>query len=188
MNKKLFVILILIAVVVISGASVFIAQSASGGEMAVVEKGGASKDTSNLQLTAEKGDHVSVDYLGTLEDGTQFDSSEGREPLEFDIGAGQMIKGFDNGVVGMKINETKSVKIDAKDAYGESDPRLLVEVNLSDLAKNNITPEVGMKLYSQGQQAIVTKVTNKIAIIDFNHPLAGKTLIFKIKMLEIKKK
>ncbi len=139
-------------------------------------------------MMVEKGDHVSVDYVGTLEDGTQFDSSSGRAPLEFDVGAGQMIKGFDDGVVGMKLNETKTVTISAKDAYGEVDPRAIVEVNLSDLAKNNVTPKVGMKLYAQGQQVTIVKVGNTTATLDFNHPLAGKTLIFKITMVKIDKK
>ena len=139
-------------------------------------------------MVVEKGDHVAVDYWGTLENGTQFDTSEGRGPLEFDVGAGQMIKGFDDGVLGMKVNETKTVEISAKDAYGEVDPKLLIEVNLSDLAKSNITPTVGMKLYTQGQSVTVVKVTNTTATIDFNHPLAGKKLIFKIKMLNIEKK
>lgn len=168
-NKSFIVILVLIAIVAIAGVAVFMANS--GGSMIV-----------------EKGDHVSVDYVGTLDDGTQFDSSIGRAPLEFDVGAGQMIKGFDSGVVGMKLNETKTVKISAKDAYGEVDPKAIIEVNLSDLTKNNITPEVGMKLYAQGQQVTIIKVGSTTATLDFNHPLAGKTLNFKITMLKIIKK
>ena len=90
----------------------------------VVEKDGASKNASNFQLTAEKGDHVAVDYWGTLEDGTQFDTSEGRGVLEFDVGAGQMIKGFDDAVLGMKTNETKIVTISPKDGYGEKNSKI----------------------------------------------------------------
>ncbi|MBI4894935.1 MAG: peptidylprolyl isomerase [Candidatus Aenigmarchaeota archaeon] len=170
-NKSFVVILILLAIVAIALVAIFIAQSNSGDTMVV-----------------EKGDHVSVDYVGTLDDGTQFDSSVGRAPLEFDVGAGQMIKGFDDGVLSMKLNETKNVKISAKDAYGEIDPKLFVDVSLDDLAKNNITPKTGMKLYAQGQQVTIIKVTNTTATIDFNHPLAGKTLNFKITMLKIEKK
>ncbi|MBI5332276.1 MAG: FKBP-type peptidyl-prolyl cis-trans isomerase [Candidatus Aenigmarchaeota archaeon] len=139
-------------------------------------------------MTAQKGDHVSVDYWGTLEDGTQFDSSEGRQPLEFDVGAGQMIKGFDDGVVGMREGETKIIKIPAKDAYGDKDYSLVIDISLEDIAKNNITPKIGMIIYSQGNPGTITNVGNETTTVDFNHPFAGKRLIFKIKMIEIIKK
>jgi FKBP-type peptidyl-prolyl cis-trans isomerase 2 len=167
LNKAgfLFVIIIFSVIISVSGCV------GQGGEMIV-----------------EKGDHVSVDYWGSLENGMVFDTSEGRGPLEFDVGAGQMIKGFDNGVIGMKINETKTITIPASEAYGMVDPKLVVDVPLDDLRQSNITPAVGMKLYAQGREVVITKVTDTAATIDFNHPLAGKTLIFKIKMLNIVKK
>lgn len=160
-----FVVLFLVSVVLVSGC---IGQ---GDDMVV-----------------EKGDFVSVDYWGTLEDGTQFDTSEGRGALEFTVGAGQMIKGFDDGVLGMKLNETKTIKMSAKDAYGEADPKLVQTVSIEDLRESGIEPEEGMTLYAQGQPVKVTKVTNTTATLDFNHPLAGKDLTFKVKMLKITKK
>ncbi|MBI2075776.1 MAG: FKBP-type peptidyl-prolyl cis-trans isomerase [Candidatus Aenigmarchaeota archaeon] len=135
-------------------------------------------------MTVKKGDHVFVNYTGTLENGTKFDSSEGREPLEFDVGAGQMIKGFDAAVVGMKTGEEKTVKIKAADAYGEADPR-----NVIDVPKSNVPPGVkaGDTLYSQGQPVKVVGVTNNTVKLDANHPLAGKDLTFKIKLVKIGK-
>jgi peptidylprolyl isomerase len=136
-------------------------------------------------VTAQKGDHVFVDYTGTLDDGTQFDSSEGREPLEFDVGTGQMIAGFDNGVVGMKEGDEKSIKIAPDQAYGEKDSSLV-----RDVPKSQVPPGVkeGDTLSAQGQPVKVVNVGGENVTIDFNHPLAGEALNFKIKMVKIEKK
>lgn len=135
-------------------------------------------------MTVKKGDHIFVNYTGNLDDGTTFDSSEGREPLEFDVGAGQMIKGFDSAVIGMKTGEEKTVKISAKDAYGEHDARNVIEV-----PKENAPVGVkeGDTLNAGGQPVKVVRVTNSTVVIDANHPLAGKDLTFKIKMIRIGK-
>ena len=135
-------------------------------------------------VTVKKGDHVSVHYTGTLDNGTIFDSSEGKAPLEFDVGAGQMIKGFDDAVVGMKVGEEKTVKIKAADAYGETDPK-----NIIDVPKQNVPPtvKVGDTLNAGGQPVKVIRVTNSTVTIDANHPLAGKDLTFKIKLVKIGK-
>ena len=135
--------------------------------------------------TVKVGDNVSVDYWGTLDNGTQFDSSEGREPLEFKAGAGQMIAGFDKAVIGMKIGEEKAVKIQPADAYGEYDPKAIIEVPLEQLQKAGIDPKPNETLYTRGQPVKVLDVTNSTVTIDANHPLAGKTLNFKIKLISI---
>ena len=153
------------------------------------------------ELKAQNGDTVSVDYVGTLDDGTVFDTSvkaeaekaglparPSYEPLEFTVGAGQMIKGFDSGVVGMKAGETKTVKLKPSDAYGEKRADLILELNKSQLQGSGDL-RVGSKLQSSnGAVATVINVTNSTVTIDANHLLAGKTLTFKITMREIKKK
>ena len=138
---------------------------------------------------AKKGDTVKVDYTGTLKDGTQFDSSIGREPLQFTVGAGQMIAGFDAAVVGMKVGEKKTVTIPAAQAYGERDTKLVFDVQRSQLPAN-INPQVGMKLQmtqNSGQVVVVTitEVNESAVKMDANHELAGKDLTFEITMVEI---
>jgi len=135
----------------------------------------------------KQGDKVKVHYTGTLSDGKVFDSSEGKEPLEFEIGKKQVIPGFENGIKGMKLNEEKTIKIVPKEAYGESQKELIITV-----PKEKFTQEVevGGRLLlkgPQGQQipAVVTEVTKDIIKIDLNHPLAGKELNFKVKVVGI---
>jgi len=130
------------------------------------------------------GDAVSVDYTGRLENGSVFDSSVGKAPLEFTAGAGEMIAGFDAAVIGMRVGEEKTVTLPPEEAYGATNPENIVEVPL------NRTPEgvkVGDALYSGGVAVKVVAVTNETVTIDANHPLAGKTLTFKIKLLKIGK-
>ncbi len=133
-------------------------------------------------VKAENGDHVFVHYTGTLDDGTVFDSS--REPLEFDIGAGQMIAGFDSAVVGMKAGQEKTVKIKAADAYGEINNDLIRDVPKAQAPNAN----PGDMLYAGGQPVKVVSVGNTTVKIDFNHPFAGKDLTFKITMVKIEKR
>lgn len=133
------------------------------------------------------GSKVKVHYTGTLSDGTIFDSSEGKEPLEFTIGENQVISGFENGVKGMKLNEEKAIKISAKDAYGERDERMVVSVP-RDKFPSEI--DVGGRLVMKGPQgqslnAVVKEVKDNIVLIDLNHPLAGKELNFKVKVVGI---
>ena len=135
-------------------------------------------------LVTEAGDHVYVHYTGTFDNGEIFDSSVGKEPLDFVVGTGQMIKGFDAAVVGMKEGESKVVTIPPEDGYGPSDPEKIVEV-----AKNR-TPEgvkVGDILYSGSQQIVVLEVKNETVLIDTNPPVAGKNLTFEITMMKIEK-
>ncbi|MFY0687634.1 MAG: peptidylprolyl isomerase [Cyclobacteriaceae bacterium] len=138
---------------------------------------------------AKKNDLVKVHYTGKLTDGEQFDSSEGRDPLEFTVGAGQMIKGFDDAVDGMGLNEKKTVTIPAAEAYGEYNAGLVQEVPRTQLPEE-LVPEVGMPLIAggpDGQQMQVTiiEVNDQAVKIDANHQLAGKDLVFDIELVEI---
>jgi len=139
----------------------------------------------------ERGDYITVNYRGTLEDGTEFDSSlkAGREPLGFTVGAGEMIAGFDEAVVGMKIGDEKNVSLSPEKAYGNSQEDQIVTVpreNLSQLPDEQIY--VGAKLRAQnGAVGTVIEVTEENVKIDFNHELAGKTLKFWIKIVTIEK-
>jgi len=132
---------------------------------------------------------VSVHYTGRLKDGSEFDSSRGREPLSFTVGAGQMIKGFEDGVMGMKLNESKTVDIAAADAYGPVRDELIQKIERTMLPEG-LNPEVGQKLASQsdsGHQMVVTVIATdeQTITIDGNHDLAGKDLIFDIEVVSV---
>lgn len=138
---------------------------------------------------AKSGDTVRIHYTGKLDDGTQFDSSSGREPLEFELGSGQVIPGFDGAVEGMSVGDTKSVRLEPAEAYGDRHEQLIQEVPRSALP-DEINPEVGMALQSQspdGQVArlTVTAVTEQSITVDANHPLAGQALSFDLELVEI---
>ncbi|AKP52741.1 FKBP-type peptidyl-prolyl cis-trans isomerase [Cyclobacterium amurskyense] len=138
---------------------------------------------------ATKGNTVKVHYTGKLKDGTIFDSSQDREPLEFVLGDGKMIKGFDVAVEGMKVGDDKSVTIPTDDAYGPKREDMMLDVPL-DQVPAEIKPEVGMDLSIQNQQGQPTPVKvvhiddTKITL-DANHPLAGEDLVFEIKLVEV---
>lgn len=137
----------------------------------------------------KNGDTVKVHYHGKLNDGTTFDSSEGREPLEFEVGAGMMIPGFDDGVKGMEAGEKKTLVIAAEDAYGPVQDDMFMEFPM-DRFPPDMKPEVGMPLNmsdGQGQQfpVVIVDVKEESVILDANHPLAGKELIFDIELVEI---
>jgi peptidylprolyl isomerase len=138
----------------------------------------------------KEGDTVKVEYTGTLADGSQFDSNVGGTPLQFTVGKHQMISGFEKAVVGMKVGEEKKVTIPAAEAYGERQDNLVLELGRDKLA-SSMNPKVGdvLTLTSNGQRfnVVVTKVTATTITVDANHELAGKDLIFKIKILEIVK-
>ena len=139
--------------------------------------------------TANKGDKVKVHYLGKLTYGTTFDSSEGRAPLEFEVGSGQVIPGFDEGVTGLQIGEKKTVNIPAAQAYGQVSEDQIVEFPKSQFPQD-LTPEVGMPLQmsnDQGQtfQVIIKEIKEDSVVLDANHPLAGKDLVFDIELVDI---
>ncbi|KRT55611.1 FKBP-type peptidyl-prolyl cis-trans isomerase [endosymbiont of Ridgeia piscesae] len=138
---------------------------------------------------AQNGDSVKIHYTGTLDDGTQFDSSEGQEPLEFQIGSGMVIPGFDSAVSGMSIGEKKSVRIPAEEAYGERDDELVHNVPRNALP-DDMEVEVGMPLQAQspdGQvvQMTVVEMDDSSIRVDANHPLAGQALTFAIELVSI---
>jgi peptidylprolyl isomerase len=142
-------------------------------------------------MTVKKGDTVKVEYTGTFEDGEVFDSTEkhGGEPLAFEVGAGKMIPGFDEGVLGMAEGEEKELTIEAAKAYGDHNPELIKEVPKDKLPQEKPL-EAGMMLavgLPNGQQlpAKITEVNDASVKIDLNHPLAGKKLHFKIKVVGI---
>ena len=138
---------------------------------------------------AKSGDTVKIHYAGTLDDGTQFDSSTGREPFEFALGSGQVIPGFDNAVDGMAVGESKTVTIPVEEAYGERHDQLVQQVPKTSLPED-MKPEVGMQLQSQdpdGQMMnlVVTVVEEESITVDANHPLAGHALTFDIELIEV---
>lgn len=140
-------------------------------------------------MEIKQGNTIKVEYTGILEDGSVFDSSEGKEPLEFKVGSGQIIKGFDEAVIGMSKDESKKIKIKPEEAYGNVREELKQKVPKNSLPQDK-QPEVGMQLIlnsPQGQiPARISEVSENDVTIDFNHPLAGKELNFDIKIVDIK--
>ncbi len=138
---------------------------------------------------AQNGDKVRVHYHGKLRSGETFDSSQGREPLEFEVGSGQVIPGFDEGVRGMQVGDKKTVEIDVQNAYGEKSQEMIIEFPKNQFPPE-MNPEVGAQLMmsnGQGQSFPVTvaEVKEESVILDANHPLAGQDLIFDIELVEI---
>lgn len=140
----------------------------------------------------KQGDKVKVHYHGKLTDGTTFDSSEGREPLEFEVGAGAVIPGFDNGVMGMAVGDKKTVNIPSEEAYGPKADELVMDFP-KERFPEDMQPEIGMQLMmnnGSGQQFPVTivGVKDETITLDANHQLAGKDLIFDIELVDIETK
>jgi len=138
---------------------------------------------------AKQGDTVKVHYTGKLDDGSVFDSSAEGNPLEFTLGAGQIIPGFDEAVNGMTAGEKKVVKIPAEKAYGPRREDMTAELPLGELPLD-VDPAVGMQLQASQQDGktmvvTITQVTDESVTLDANHPLAGKDLIFDIELLEV---
>lgn len=138
---------------------------------------------------ATKGNKVKVHYTGTLSDKTVFDSSREREPLEFTVGAGQMIEGFDAAVEGMSVGESKSVTIPSEKAYGPKSPEAMINVPKTQLPPD-MEPQIGMQLEATQQDGrrqvlVIAEVKEDEVVLDANHPLAGKDLTFDIELMEI---
>ncbi|AKI96531.1 FKBP-type peptidyl-prolyl cis-trans isomerase [Kosmotoga pacifica] len=137
----------------------------------------------------EKGNTVRVHYTGKLENGGIFDSSINRSPLEFTVGAGQVIAGFDRAVIGMKVGDKKTITIPYQDAYGPHRDELVFTFSRETIPEN-FEPEVGQRLQlvtDDGRSVNVTvvEVTDTDVTLDANHPLAGKNLVFEIELVEI---
>lgn len=138
---------------------------------------------------AKKGDKVKVHYTGKLKNGEEFDSSKGKSPLEFTVGAGQMIKGFDNAIPGMEVGNKKTINIAPEDGYGAVNQDAII-----DFPKKNIPDSIdikeGMKLQLQGANGqpipvTVKEIKEESVVLDANHQLAGKELVFDIELVEI---
>ena len=138
---------------------------------------------------AKKGDKVKVHYHGKLTSGETFDSSSGREPLEFEVGSGSVIKGFDEGVTGMEVGQKKTINIPVDDAYGPRSEDMLIEFP-KDRFPSGAEIEEGMQLMmgngsGQNIPVVVVGIKEDSVILDANHPLAGEDLIFDIELIEI---
>lgn len=160
--------------------------------------GCADNDQSRI---VEKGDNISVNYVGKYDNGTVFDTSlpdvakeaglydasRNYEPLSFVVGAGQMISGFDNGVLNMTIGENKTLELSSDEAYGEYKEEYLVPVPRSDLENNSIVPEIGKQVGTLMGVATIVDITDTNVTLDFNSPLAGKNLTFDVEVVSIEK-
>jgi FKBP-type peptidyl-prolyl cis-trans isomerase 2 len=137
----------------------------------------------------KKGDTVNVHYHGKLTDGTTFDSSEGRDPLQFTAGSGQVIKGFDDAVISMTPGDKKTVNIPVNEAYGERNDDMMMEYPVAEFPAD-MKPEIGMELQMGDNSGnifpvVIVEVNNDTVVLDANHPLAGKDLIFEIELVSI---
>ncbi len=137
----------------------------------------------------KKCDTVKVHYHGKLTNGTTFDSSAGREPLEFEVGSGMVIPGFDEGVTGMSIGDKKTIHIPADQAYGQKEEHMIMEFP-RDRFPEDMVPEVGMQLNmsngsGQNFPVVITEVRETVVVLDANHPLAGEDLVFDLELVAI---
>lgn len=137
----------------------------------------------------KNGDTVSVHYHGKLTDGSTFDSSEGRDPLQFTVGSGQVIKGFDDALLDMKVGDKKTVNIPVENAYGERRDDMMMEYPKSDFPAD-MQPAVGMELHMSDNlgnvfPVVIAEVQEEVVLLDANHPLAGKDLIFELELVSI---
>lgn len=140
-------------------------------------------------MSVEDGDTVRVHYTGTLQDGTEFDSSHGRDPLEFTVGEGEVIQGFEEMVLGLDEGESTEATLPPEEAYGERSEERLIEVE-TDQLPDDIEPEIGMQLEietPQGGRARVriTEIGDEVVTLDGNHPLAGRELTFELEVVDI---
>lgn len=138
----------------------------------------------------KNGDTIRVHYTGRLTDGTIFDSSDGREPLEFQVGSGMVIKGFDEGVLNMLVGDKKTITIPSADAYGDYNEAMLLEFDKSALP-SDVEAQVGQVLHMSDDSGnvfpvVLAEIKENSVIIDANHQLAGKDLVFDLELVEIK--
>ncbi|HEV8593908.1 MAG TPA: peptidylprolyl isomerase [Thermoplasmata archaeon] len=138
---------------------------------------------------AQPGSKVKIRYRGTLADGEEFDSNLNGEPLEFQVGEGQVIDGFDKAVLGMAVGEEKTFTIPPDEAYGAHDGALIMDVPRSQLPEDGLFLGIGVRIRLQDgrtAEGIVTKIGEETVTLDFNHPLAGKPLTFAIKIVDVR--
>ncbi|MCU7812607.1 MAG: peptidylprolyl isomerase [Candidatus Thiodiazotropha sp. (ex Notomyrtea botanica)] len=137
----------------------------------------------------QEGDTVRIHYTGTLDNGTQFDTSAGQDPIEFTLGKKDVIPGFEDGVKGMQVGDQKKIHIPAEEAYGERNDSLVEQVPLQNFP-DDLELQIGMQLQAQSPNGenfnvIVTALNEEAATIDGNHPLAGEALNFDLELVEI---
>jgi peptidylprolyl isomerase len=142
-----------------------------------------------MMLKAKNGDNVKVHYTGSLDDGTVFDSSKDREPMQFTLGKGQLIKGFEDAVTGMSVGEKKTVRILSNEAYGPRRDELILKFNKTDFPPD-IEPKEGLVLNLKSPDgrsilAEIKEISGDLVTIDANHPLAGQDLTFEIDLVEV---
>lgn len=158
-------------------------------EVTAEKKVSKDKKVNEKKTVVKKGDKIKVYYEGTLTDGTMFDKSKEGKPLEFTVGEGRMIKGFDKGVEGMKLNEEKTIKIKADEAYGQRNETLVKEFPRSFVPKDfKMKKEITILLKDQLGRTMPARIVDfddKSIKMDLNHSLAGKDLIFKVKVISI---
>ncbi len=178
LSKSLYIVIAAVLIVALLGVAYF-----------VLGVGSTISKVSSPALVVGNGDTVQVYYTGTLVNGTVFDSNVGKEPLEFTVGSNQVIPGFEDGIVGMKLNETKTITIPANEAYGQVNPALIINVPLSAFGNHSVSTgmEVSENTSNGKASGIVTAVNQTAATINFNPPLAGQTLIFSVKVVSIQK-
>jgi len=138
---------------------------------------------------AKKGDTVRIHYTGRLQDGTVFDSSQGHDPLEFTIGAGEVIRGFENAALGLEVGQSKTATIPAAEAYGPHRPEMVITVDRSEF-EDQADPQIGQRFQAQTEggetlDLTVVNISPEGVTLDANHPLAGKDLTFDIELVEI---
>ncbi len=171
-NIKIKLLLILVVVAIFAGAYIVFTGNVALGQ------------------TVKAGDNIEVNYTGTFTNGTVFDSTSLHgKPFNFTVGAGQVIPGFDQGVLGMAVGQTRTITIPSNEAYGPVNPALIIPVPISAFAgqKVKVGESFGENVSGHVVYGVVTSVNATNATLDFNPPLAGKTLIFKITVLSIQK-
>jgi peptidylprolyl isomerase len=162
------------------------AAGADGGATTTTVAGDPSTTTAAgpVDDIVDDGDLVAVHYTGTLDDGTEFDSSRDREPLEFVVGSGQVIPGFDDAVRGLEVGDTTTVRIPSDQAYGDPDPEAIIEFPIDDVPEE-FRVEGMQVMVGNGIPATVIEVTEDTVTIDANHPLAGQALTFEIEIVSV---
>jgi peptidylprolyl isomerase len=138
--------------------------------------------------TVEPGDLVRVHYTGRLEDDSVFDTSDGREPLEFEAGSGDVIPGFEEGIMGMRVGETKRIVIPPDEAYGPWRPDLIAQVERAMAGEQEVGPGMAVQVKTpedELMEGVITDVSDESLTLDFNHPLAGKVLTFEVTVVHI---